>query len=495
MLTTAIALSAGSVLAIPATRAAASPSVQTAGGLSVFVGYAEDKEINSPDPAAFPVPWAGAPNTTFLGNTVPGQAACGTLAVCYDTGAIRLDNPGSTPVTVSGVTVDDHSSVSGGKVFTNLWGSFTVPPGQSVILAANPPANNPGSDNFDTSSYPNNNCTPLTVAPTVTITVNGVATTLADTTHVLDTGGIDRGSCSPKQNESIQWRPIGAPGGNDATLSIAPGPVTVMPGQPVTQTATLLDGGGAPLPNAVVTFAVTSGPDAGLTASAPTDSSGHATIAFTPAGPGLDIVTASVTTVGSFTAPDPSAVPCPAPWTCADIGGPAPAGTQSFASDTGTWTISAGGADITGTSDAFRFVSQPLPADGSVVAYVATQQNTSAAAKAGVMFRASSDPAAPEYSLLVSPGQGIKVQLRKAQGGSTSKLANPAGAAPAWLKVTKAGNTYTAYTSADGLTWTLIPGSAATVTLGTSPLLAGLASTSHKDGTAGTVTMTGVSVG
>jgi uncharacterized repeat protein (TIGR01451 family) len=271
------------------------------GGLAVYVGYAEDKEINNPDPAAFPVPWAGAPNTTFLGGTVPGQSACGTLAACYDGGAIRLDNPGTTPVTVSSVSVDDHSSVPGGKVFSNLWGGFTVQPGKSVILTANPPADNPGYDNFDTSGYPNDNCTPLTVAPTVTITVNGIATTLADSTHVLDTGGIDRGSCSPKENESIQWRPIGASGGNDATLTIAPGDVTVTAGQPVTETVTLLDGGGAALPNAVVHFTVTSGPDTGLKASVPTNSAGHATFVLPAASDGTDIVAASVTTVGTFT--------------------------------------------------------------------------------------------------------------------------------------------------------------------------------------------------
>ena len=99
----------------------------TAGGLSVSVAYAEDKEIETPDPAAFPVPWAGSPGVTFLGGTVPGQAACGTLTACYDAGAIRLDNPGTSPITVSRVTVDDHSSLPGGKVFDNLWGSFTVP--------------------------------------------------------------------------------------------------------------------------------------------------------------------------------------------------------------------------------------------------------------------------------------------------------------------------------------------------------------------------------
>jgi hypothetical protein len=68
----------------------------TPSGLSVFVGYAEDKEINTPNPASFPTPWAGAPNTVFLGGTVPGAAACGTLTTCYDAGAIRLDNPSST---------------------------------------------------------------------------------------------------------------------------------------------------------------------------------------------------------------------------------------------------------------------------------------------------------------------------------------------------------------------------------------------------------------
>ena len=63
-----------------------------------------------------------------------------------------------------------------------------------------------------------------------------------------------------------------------------------------------------------------------------------------------------------------------------------------------------------------------------------------------------------------------------------------------YLKVTRSGNTFTAYTSPDGVNWTLIPGSSATVSLG-SALLAGLAVTSHNNGTLGTVTMDGVTVG
>ncbi len=683
MLAAPSAGAAGSGLAAPGHRPGVSvTAARTAGvrpvaaasasGLSVFVAYAEDKEINTPDPTSFPVPWAGSPGTTFLGGTVPGQTACGTLTVCYDAGAIRLDNNTAAAIPVSSVSADIHSSITGGKLFSNLWGSFTVPAGQSVILTENPPANNPGYDNFDTSGYPANNCTPLTVAPTVTITVGGVATTLADDGHVLDTGGIDAGFCPPKHNESIQWQQIGATGTGHATP--------------------MLDGSGTGLPNATVNFAVTSGPDAGLSGTAVTDTNGHAAFSYPGAADGEDVVVASVTTVGSFqsdatrvmwtddsasgwssgdignaspaggqtldpgsgtwtiqaggsgigggadafhflwkTLPsgggvgaritsqtpagssaeagvmlrgstDPGApyyaafvtpggitvqdratqggaagtvttasgtapaylwvsdagntltaygsndgyvwapiagsaatvnlgasvlaglavtsgsstalstatadsvvvsatppapvppVPCPTPWTCADIGAPAPAGNQSFDPNTGTWTINAGGADITGTSDQFRFVSQTLSGDGSVIAHVTSQTNTSSSAKAGPMFRASADPGAPEYSVLVSPGQGIKVQLRKTQGGSTSKLANPTGTVPAYLKITRSGSTFTAYTSADGVTWTLIPGSTATLSLGSS-LLAGLAVTSHKDGTLGTVTMDTVAVG
>jgi hypothetical protein len=689
----AVAAAAPVILALAPPPPAGAAAPGSAGGLSVFVGYAEDKEINTPDPTAFPVPWAGSPGTIFLGGTVPGQTACGTLTVCYDAGAIRLDNNTSAAIPVSSVSADIHSSVPGGKLFSNLWGSFTVPAGQSVILTENPPASNPGHDNFDTSGYPGNNCTPVAVAPTVTITVGGTATTLADSGHVLDTGGIDTGYCPPKHNESIQWQPIGSAGTGHATLSLGPDTASRLAGQQVTETATVLDGSGSGLPHVAVDFSVTSGPDAGAGGTVVTDSDGHAAFSYTGAGDGEDVVVADVTTVGSFqsaatrvmwtgdTAPgwssgdignatpaggqaldpgsgtwtlqgggagigggadqfhflwktlpsgggvaaritsqapggpsaeagvmlrastDPgapyyaafvaprggitvqeratqggaastvtttsgaapaylwvsqagstltaygsddgyvwtpvdgsaatislgpsvlaglavtsgsttalstatadsvavSATPpapappeaCPTPWTCADIGSPAPAGSQSFDPATGTWTINAGGTDITGTSDQFRYAWRTLSGDGSVVADVTSQDNTSSGAKAGPMFRGGTDPAAPEYSVLVSPGQGIKVQVRKTQGGNTSKLANPGGTVPAYLKVTRSGSTFTAYTSADGVTWTLIPGSAVTLALGPA-LLAGLAVTSHHSGTLGTVTMNAVSAG
>jgi hypothetical protein len=106
-------------------------------------------------------------------------------------------------------------------------------------------------------------------------------------------------------------------------------------------------------------------------------------------------------------------------------------------------------------------------------------------------MRATSDPGSPEYSVLVSPGAGIKVQLRSTEGGTTTKLANPSGTVPAYLEVTRSGSTFTASTSPDGVHWTVIAGSTATVTVPSS-ILAGLAVTSHNAGQLSTVTMDSV---
>lgn len=464
------------------------PPARAAGGinnLSVSVGYAEDKHQSSLSPAAFPVPWSGSPNTIFLGNPVYGSSPCGTLPHCFDGGAIRLDNSGSSDVTVNSVSVDDHSSVPGGKIF-NLWGSFTVPAGESVILAENPPGNDPTSDNFDTSGAPSGNCTAISVAPTVTITIGGVPTTLVDSTHVLDTNGIDTESCLVQQNEAIQWRHIGTPGVKTATLTLSPATTTLAVGQQVTETATLLDGGGIGLPNANITFNVTSGPNAGQSISTVTDQAGQASFTYTDTAPGTDVVVASVPTaytVGPLLSNQTSVFwsngNAPT-WSDADIGNPPLAGSDSL--NNGIWTVAGSGTDIGGTADQFHFVWQPLVSDGGIRAQVLTQTNTNSRAQAGVMLRASTDPSSPFYAVLVTPQRGIFVFERTTQGGGVTTVTSLAGIAPVYLQVQRSGTTFTAYTSSDGSTWTLIPGSSMTLNL-TGTLLAGMAVSSHTSST------------
>ena len=206
-------------------------------------------------------------------------------------------------------------------------------------------------------------------------------------------------------------------------------------------------------------------------------------------GGALSTVTFDTVSV-STTVPPPPPVVCPTGWSCADIGTPALAGGQSLSGS--TWTIQGGGNDIWGNSDQFHFVSQSLAADGSVSARVISQTNTDGWAKAGVMLRQSTDPGSPYYFAFVTPGNGINVQYRAAQGAASAQLIAFTGTVPAYLMVARSGNTYTAYTSTDGTTWNLVAGSSITLNM-SGPLLAGLAVTSHNGGALSTVTFDTVS--
>jgi len=159
-------------------------------GLTVEVGYADNLRANP----FFPNPWNGAPNTIFAGG---GSS--------FDTGAVRIINDGTAPVTINDVTI----LLPGGQKF-DLWGSNTVPAGGNLILTQT------GSYNFDTSDYgtlPFPQTYPdgeTAHAARVIITVNGQAITLLDTGHVLTTGGSDLAAGGA--NESQNWRPIGTTG-------------------------------------------------------------------------------------------------------------------------------------------------------------------------------------------------------------------------------------------------------------------------------------------
>jgi len=210
----------------------------------------------------------------------------------------------------------------------------------------------------------------------------------------------------------------------------------------------------------------------------------------------------SVATVGSLAQLPGSSIPpgaCPSSWSCNDIGGPLPPGQDTLTS--GTWSEIAGGGDIWGTADSFHLVSQSLAAQGSVSAQVTAQSDTSPWAKAGVMLRASTDPGSPYYAVFVTPGNGVQVQWRSTQGGSSNALTAPGvSGVPLYLKVTRytfggasPSTYYTAYSSTNGTTWTEVPGSATSLSM-PGPLLAGFAITSHAQGLGSDVTLQNVTI-
>ena len=151
--------------------------------------------------------------------------------------------------------------------------------------------------------------------------------------------------------------------------------------------------------------------------------------------------------------PPPPAAELPAPWSTRDIGNVGVAGDAAYVS--GTFTIAGAGADVWGAADAFRFVYQPLAADGDIVARVASVENVASWVKAGVMVRQGLDPGSAHAFMIVSAAKGLAFQRRTQAGGATTSTLT-AGAAPAWVKLARRGTRVTASTSPDGTSWTVV---------------------------------------
>ena len=179
----------------------------------------------------------------------------------------------------------------------------------------------------------------------------------------------------------------------------------------------------------------------------------------------------------------------PAGWQTQDIGAVGIAGTASFAS--GIYTVTGAGADIWGTSDAFRYAYTTLNGDGQVTARVVTEQSVNVWTKAGVMIRESLAPGSAHALMLVSPGKGNAFQRRVTTNGLSTHTPGAFVTAPYWVRLTRIGNAITASQSADGTTWTVV----GTDTIAfASTVLVGLAVSSHTTAAAATATLDNVVV-
>jgi hypothetical protein len=179
----------------------------------------------------------------------------------------------------------------------------------------------------------------------------------------------------------------------------------------------------------------------------------------------------------------------PPGWADADIGSPAIPGSATFAS--GTFTVNASGTDIENTADQFHYVYQQVAGDVTVIARVASIQNTDPWAKGGVMIRETLAANARNASMLLTSGHGLTFQRRTVTGGATDTTDGRWIGTPYWVRITRTGNTFFGYSSPDGTTWTLV--GSVTIALPTNAYV-GLAVTSHSNGVGGSDVFDNVSV-
>jgi regulation of enolase protein 1 (concanavalin A-like superfamily) len=184
----------------------------------------------------------------------------------------------------------------------------------------------------------------------------------------------------------------------------------------------------------------------------------------------------------------PVAPGLPSPWLNADVGAVGAAGSATYAS--GLFTVKGSGADIGGTADEFHYVYQSATGDCEVVARIATVQNTNVQAKVGVIIRETTAANSRHASIYVTPTSGLRFLRRSSTGGNTSSTSKNNVAAPQWLRITRTGNVFRAYHSANGTSWTQV-GSNQTITMAASVTI-GIAVSSRADGTLCTGTVDNV---
>jgi RHS repeat-associated protein len=199
-------------------------------------------------------------------------------------------------------------------------------------------------------------------------------------------------------------------------------------------------------------------------------------------------------TVGSQTGYSPffTLGTLPTGWSDTDVGAVQTAGNSSYTN--GTFTVNGTGNQFSGSADSFHFVYQPLAGDGSIVARIGVQQGSSA--QAGLMIRETFNPESTNADTLVSLPYGLLLQfnLREITGGSTSQpgYAGLISSQYYWVKLTRAGSTFSSYSSPDGVNWTQL-GPSQTISMA-SNAYAGLVVESGSGGSLVTATFDNVSV-
>ncbi|MCY2931050.1 MAG: cadherin-like domain-containing protein, partial [Planctomycetota bacterium] len=162
-----------------------------------------------------------------------------------------------------------------------------------------------------------------------------------------------------------------------------------------------------------------------------------------------------------------------------DIGVAAVPGSQSYAGS--TYTISASGAGLTGTTDGFYYAYRLLPVDGEIIVRVDSMP-AAAAALAGIMVRSSLAPDSAYVSLSLDGAGGHgRYQYRATAGGTTSTYTTGGPAAPYYLKLTVFTNVTGRHiysyimSTAPGSSW--LPWRSSTLPYTTDPYYVGLAAT------------------
>ena len=136
-------------------------------------------------------------------------------------------------------------------------------------------------------------------------------------------------------------------------------------------------------------------------------------------------------------------------WADVDVGSVGLAGSASYANN--VFTLNGSGQGVFSSADELNFMWQPLSGDGSIVARVVSLTGNSSPA-AGVMIRETLNSGATS-AFTAYRASTVYFVDRTSTGASSSYQTATSGALPYWVALSRVGNTFTSYTSIDGVNW------------------------------------------
>ncbi len=171
----------------------------------------------------------------------------------------------------------------------------------------------------------------------------------------------------------------------------------------------------------------------------------------------------------------------------ADVGFP---GSATFSAN--AFSVAGSGIDIWNLADSFHFAYRAVSGDCTNILRVASLQNTDPYAKAGLMLRESLNPDSVNAYICLTAQNGALFTWRPTTGAASTSTGQASVAAPYWVKLIRSGNTFTGYTSPNGVAWTQV--GSANLPMATS-IFVGLAVTAHNNALTNTSTFESFSVG
>lgn len=179
----------------------------------------------------------------------------------------------------------------------------------------------------------------------------------------------------------------------------------------------------------------------------------------------------------------------PPPWTEGTVGGAT--GTSAGFSCTGTNTVFEIGTQgfTTNTSDVQNTLYQTLCTNAEIIAHVTGVSPS--AGWAGIQIRETTSAGAKKFTLKTQLSTILRREARTATFGATNTQQIGIPTNHTWLRITRSGSVFTAYTSPDGVNWTFR--STATISMNDC-VLVGLFAESYNNTTTTTATFDHVSV-